>query len=201
LVCPAAATTIGEWFISELDRLGFLQYRDPAAAKAEIARLGWPGIFGETGTLFNADAEDLAEGGVPALLTTAEPFLLACGQSVGEVINDFTDDEYTISVRGQIVVIYTPDEQIRSGTEVGLLWGLAAARSFALENRLLVDAGSSERAFAVNGGNDLFVFYFTEELTLIYAHPSASASDGPYGPTEEAPWFGQPHDSGAAISR
>ncbi len=76
------------------------------------------------------------------------------------------------------------------------IWGLATARAFAILDGQLAAAGSPERVYAVNGGNDLCAFFLTPELfQIITADPDADASGGPYKPTEEYPWFGQPHDS------
>ena len=80
-----------------------------------------------------------------------------------------------------------------TGNELGLIWGLSMTRAFAIVDRLLKDAGSPERLYAINGGNDLFAFFLTPELhRIISAHPDAKPKDGPYKPTEKYPAFGQP---------
>jgi hypothetical protein len=68
-------------------------------------------------------------------------------------------------------------------------------RGFRIVDELLAAVGSSERVYAVNGGNDLFAFFLTPELhQTVMEHPEASPEGGPYKPTEDYPWFGQPHD-------
>jgi hypothetical protein len=66
-------------------------------------------------------------------------------------------------------------------------------RTFALINRLLTEARSPERIYAVGGGNDLFAFFLTPQLRdLVARHPDADPADEPYEPREEYPGFGQP---------
>jgi len=82
-----------------------------------------------------------------------------------------------------------------NGKEPGVIWGLAMTRGFRIVDQLLEAAGSPERLYAVNGGNDLFAFFLTPELhQIVSQHADADAKDGPYEPTEDYPWFGQPHE-------
>ena len=78
----------------------------------------------------------------------------------------------------------------------GLIWGLSAVRGFRIIDELLTAAGSPERAYAVNGGNDLCLMFLTSELhQVIMEHPEASLRDGPYILKEEYPSFGQPESA------
>ena len=82
-----------------------------------------------------------------------------------------------------------------NGKEPGLIWGLAMTRGFRIVDQLLEAAGSPESLYAVNGGNDLFALFLTPELhRIISGHPNAEGNDRPYKPTEDYPWFGQPHE-------
>jgi hypothetical protein len=66
-------------------------------------------------------------------------------------------------------------------------------RSFRIIDELLVAADSSERAYTVNGGNDLFVKFLTPELHLVIMdHPDALRHGGSDVLKEEYPQFGQP---------
>ena len=75
-------------FVSRLEQLGFFKYvneNEPVATKADFERQGWAAICGETGRLFHADAESLAEGGVGDFLREIETFLkklspIGCGR-------------------------------------------------------------------------------------------------------------------------
>lgn len=182
-------------FADRLESLGFFRYAPPtamASLKHDFRESGWTAVFGETGRLFNADAEDLAEGGVGEFLREIEPFLIGQGISLNQVEDEFSERGYWITVNGKPYTIYDTDELQRSDEQLGLFWGLSSARAFAIVNGLLEAAGSEERLYAVNGGNDLFGFFLTPALReTICGYLGVKPRDRPYVPTEEYPWFGQ----------
>ncbi|MHA3770833.1 hypothetical protein ACXR0O_04775 [Verrucomicrobiota bacterium sgz303538] len=162
--------------------------------RQDIHERGWPAIFEESHRLHFADAEDLAEGGVGEFLLRIRPFLTAQGVTFPEFEDEVAPDGYVIRIGETLYRIYDENEMGRdlTGGQPGLIWGLSMARAFGIVNDLLENAGSPERVYAVNGGNDLQAFFLTPELFhLITDHPEASSDYGPYVPEEEYPDFGQ----------
>jgi hypothetical protein len=187
-----------EAFAKKLEALGFLDFCPPGARaqfRSELVSQGWDAIFGESGRMFVADAEELAEGGVSEFVNELRPFLSAQGVKVPSLQDQF-GDEYFVLVDGARVKIWEKSEgrSEREQKKPGLVWGLSTVRTFELLNSWLKASGSKQRAFAVNGGNDLFVMFLTEDLDAAIANdPAASATDTPYTPVESYPWFGQRH--------
>ncbi len=185
-------------FVTRLEELGY--FRGLAADKAQALKQafeqkGWLALFSESHRLFMADAEDLAEGGVGQFLQEVSPFLTAHGVTLPEIEDDLSEKGYVVRVDDVPHAMYnaTELEWDSSGDEPGLTWGLATVRGFRIADELLAAAGSAERAYAINGGNDLFAIFLTPELyQVIMEHPDASRRDGPYVLKEEYPAFGQP---------
>ena len=154
-------------------------------------------IFSESHRFYHADAADLAKGGICAFIREIEPFLTTQGVRLPELRDEVSEKGYVVRVGGVSHKIYDAADlqQDTTGKEPGIIWGLAMTRGFAIVDQLLEAAGSPERLYAVNGGNDLFAFFLTPELyRIISGHPDAVAKDGPYKPTNEYPRFGQPHE-------
>src|SRR5262249_17603323 len=131
-------------FVSHLEALGFFKYVPPATAeseKREFQRIGWAAVFGETGRLFHADHEDLAEGGVGDYLRRIEPFLRRQGGLLEQVEDDCGDHGYWVTVNGRRYTVYDAAELGRSEEQLGLIWGLSGARAFAVVNELLGSVG------------------------------------------------------------
>lgn len=185
-------------FINKIESLGYFKglAEDKARTlKQEFEKSGWLAIFCESHRFFMADSEDLAEGGIGQLVEEVAPFLKAQGVTVPEVEDDITEDGYVVKVGGVAHPIYDSTEMTRdsSDKELGLMWGLSTVRGFRILDELLAKAGSAERAYGINGGNDLFLIFLTPELhQAIMEHPEAIPYDGPYILKEEYPWFGQP---------
>jgi len=185
-------------FAEALNNLGYskgLSLDEAKILQDKIGRRGWNGVFGNSLRLYPADAEDLAEGGVGNFIVSVKPFFRAEGVDLPDIEDNLTEDGYVIRVGNEINIIYDAAELKRetSKGEPGLIWGLSMARTFAILSKLLETAGSRERIYAVNGGNDLFAFFLTPELyEVIMNHPDACPADGPYSPTEKYPLFGQP---------
>lgn len=180
----------------DLEDLGFFRYTSPERASQNremILQLGWPGIFCESGRLFIADAEELAEGGVSAFVTEIALFLENQGVEVPPM-QDELGDEYVLLAGGERVPIWTRSEYQRELVgEPGLCWGCSAARTVQLINNWLERAGSAERAYGVEGGNDFAVIFLTTALyQRICDDADVSAHHGPYILTLDYPSFGQP---------
>ena len=169
------------YFADRLELLGFLKYAQPAAIvfiKQGFRERGWAGIYGDTGRLFPADAESLFEGGIGSFLHQIAPFLAGQGVQLEQVTEHYAEDGYWLIVNGCRHEIWTAKDQ-RSN------WSLSTVRTFELVNGLLESAGSRERMYAVNDGNDLFGFFLTPELkAIISGHPDYRIPDGPYLPTD-----------------
>jgi len=182
-------------FLHDLSALGFFRYTDPdllEKEKAAILRVGWEGIFGDNGRLCPADAEELAEGGVSALISEVAPFLEANGVAVPPLEDDL-GEEYFLIARDQRLTIWTRAEYDREDAgEPGLLWGLSAARTVMILNIWLEKVGSLERAYGVNGGNDFYVFFLTPELIArILRDAKPPRKSWPYAVDLRYPNFGQ----------
>ena len=178
-------------FTTKLEELGYFNGLSPAATqglKQEFDRKGWDALFEDSHRLFFADAENLAEGDVGKLLREASPFLTSQGVTLPAIEDDISGDGYVVKVGGIDFLIYDADE-----LQGDFFWALASVRGFGIINELLTAAGSKERAYAINGGNDLQLLFLTPELhQAIMEHPDASRRYGPYLLREEPPWFGQP---------
>lgn len=185
--------------LADLDALGFFRYTKPEDLERlqdTILKEGWAGVFGESGRLFFADAENLTEGGVSDFLSEVTPFLKEQGVKVPAIEDDF-GESYVLLAGEEKIPIWTREESQRElAGEPGLCWGLSATRTSQILNDWLIEAGSSERAYGVNGGNDFAVFFLTFELyARIRQDPEASAEYGPYVPDLHYPYFGQPHSA------
>ncbi len=194
----AEQTTMDPAFVDRLDRLGFFEYvsgTERDAAKRDLQNIGWAAVYGETGRLFPADAEALAEGGIGEFLREIQPFLASQGVTIKQIEDHFGEDGYSVSVNGKDHVIYDANELQRDEAQLGWTWGLATVRGFAIVNELLADTESNERLYAVNAGNDLFGFFLTPQLRdAVCDHPDATPRDRPYVPKDDHPWYGQEHD-------
>ncbi len=162
--------------------------------RAEIKDKGWPALFGESGRVFNADGLTLAKGGVRAFIEKLRPFLEAQGAKLPELKDDLKQESYTLLIDGAPLPIWTRDDLTRElGAQPGITSGLAAARSFALVNKLLEDAKSPERAYAIFSGAALSVMFLTDDLLAVMkADPWAVPRLMPYSLTTDFPFFGQP---------
>jgi hypothetical protein len=200
LLAACGKSNMNESFVTELDTHGYFTGLAPEKAqalKSDFRKQGWMAFFSDSHRFFHADAEDLAEGGICAFIRKVEPFLTAQGVRVPELQDEVTEKGYTVRVGGTPHLIYAAADLQRdsNGKEPGVIWGLAMTRGFRIVDQLLEVAGSPERLYAANGGNDLFAFFLTPELhQIVSQHPDADAKDGPYKPTEDYPWFGEPHE-------
>ena len=200
LLAGCSKSNMNESFVADLDTHGYFKSLAPEKAqalKADFRKQGWMAIFSESHRFHHADAEDLAEGGICAFIREIEPFLTAQGVRLPELKDEVSEKGYIVRVGGAPHTIYVAADLQRdsTGKEPGVIWGLAMTRGFRIVDQLLEAAGSPERLYAINGGNDLFALFLTPELhRIISGHPVADAKDGPYKPTEDYPWFGQPND-------
>lgn len=193
-------STENEKLLAELEELGFFRHANPKHLDRErnaILKQGWSGIFGENGRWFFADAEDLAEGGVAALITELGTFLKRQGVTIPELEDEFDPSEkYTLIAGKERFPIWTQSELAREASgEPGLIWGLSSTRTIQILNLWLERSSSSERAYGVHGGNDFAIYFLTPELySRISQDREASSRDSPYVPELKYPYFGQPQE-------
>ncbi len=186
----------GDVLLGQLEAQQFLKYAGPNADKvrAEIKDKGWPALFGDSGRVFGADGLTLAKGGVSKFIEKLRPFLEGQGVKVPELKDDLQQESYTLLVDGAPFPIWTKDDLTRElGAQPGITSGLAAARAFALVNKLLENAKSPERAYAIYSGAALSVMFLTDDLLAVMkADPVAVPKFMPYKLTTDFPFFGQP---------
>lgn len=196
LMTACARPEPGDALLRELEKKQFLKYAGANAEKvrSEIRQKGWPALFGDSGRVFNADGLSLAKGGVTAFIEKLRPFLEAQGVKIPALQDDLKQESYTLLIEGSPLPIWTRDDLTRElGSQPGITGGLAAARSFALVNKLLEDAKSPERAYAIYSGAALSVMFVTDELlAVIKADENAVPKFMPYRLTTDFPFFGQP---------
>ena len=186
----------GDVLLRQLEAKQFLKYAGQNADKvrAEIKDKGWPALFGDSGRVFGADGLTLAKGGVGRFIEKLRPFLEGQGVRIPDLKDDLQQESYTLLVDGAPFPIWTRNELARElGAQPGITAGLAAARAFALVNKLLENAKSPERAYAIYSGAALSVMFLTEDLLAIMkADPVAVPKFMPYRLTMDFPFFGQP---------
>jgi hypothetical protein len=139
--------------------------------------------------LFLLDAEDLAETGIreayESLLPELRKYVPQPAQ-IDEVIDNDTP-KYSVRCGTKEYVIYGPEP----GNESGNSWGRATFVFFRIVNDQL--AGSEYRFYAINGGNDLGGMFLTPAQARAAQDSLPYRRDWPYLPTDEPPWYGQPH--------
>jgi hypothetical protein len=196
LAVACAPPAPGDVLLGQLEAKQFLKYAGPNAdrLRAEIKEKGWPAIFGDSGRVFPADGLTLAKGGVSKFIEKLRPFLEGQGVKIPELKDDLQQESYTLMVDGAPFPIWTKEDLTRElGAQPGITSGLAAARAFALVNKLLENAKSPERAYAIYSGAALSVMFLTDDLLAVMkADPVAVPKFMPYRLTTEFPFFGQP---------
>src|SRR5262245_29685051 len=111
-------------FVAGLEARGFFRYLDAEgvpALKKEFDRIGWAAVVGQSGRMFHADAENLAEEGVVGFLEEVTPFLEGQGVPAFSATDEVTDTDYWVTVDGRRHVIFTSEEYGREHQEPGLL--------------------------------------------------------------------------------
>lgn len=200
MVCGLAAACSppapGDVLLRQLEAKQFLKYagQNTERMRAEIKDKGWPALFGDSGRVFGADGLTLAKGGVSKFIEKVRPFLEGQGVTVPVLKDDLNQESYTLIVDGAPFPIWTKDDLTRElGAQPGITSGLAAARAFALVNKLLENAKSPERAYAIYSGAALSAMFLTDDLLAIMkADPVAVPKYMPYRLTTDFPFFGQP---------
>jgi len=108
--------------------------------------------------MYNADAEDLAEGGIGELLEKMRPLHKNIGAN-SSIRDDKTSEKYDVVINDKRYSIFTA-ETIGSFDS----WEIAFVRFLNITNELLKNANSQERLYGMYGGNDGIVIFLTEDL-------------------------------------
>lgn len=156
---------------------------------------GWDALYDEHPRFYLADAENLTECGVADFMISLKPFLDRVGVTCA-ITDNWGDHDYTVTLSGEERLIWSQTElKVERDGRPGLTWGLGTVRTFALVNELLEAAETSERLYAINGGNDLAAIFLTPELKeVVCASSGFPFVDLPYTPIEsDDGWYGQPH--------
>ena len=109
---------------------------------------------------FHADAEELAEGGIPEFLEELREPLARLGAEL-------------------------PDDVAVAETDLDT-WAQAPIDAFCAVNAALERAGSDERLYALYGGNDLFALLLTDALRDQF-HATEPPRERPYIPLPDDP--------------
>lgn len=156
----SSQNTIGS-LLNKLEETGYYKYIDSSKiGEVKKASLDAEYVFGweDSGRDFSTDAESLAEGGISEFYNSIKEFMKKQNVDIVE-IEDFSDKGYTIQINGEKYVIYN-EEELNSKD----IWQLSTIRSFAIINKLLKDANSSERLYILYGGNDLRGVFLTDDM-------------------------------------
>jgi len=135
------------------------------------------------------DAEDLAEQGIGKAYERLLPELgkhVAQPAEVQEVIDDDLRS-YAVRCNGEEHLIYSSNEP-NSERES---WGRATYFFFQVVNSQLTTTGV--RFYAINGGNDLFGMFLSQEHAQAVRAGLPRKADWPYLPEFGEPWWGQSH--------
>lgn len=168
-------------FRAELKRLGFDRYR-PYAKDIFRYELEWlpeqewlaalddetepPGFpfYHASGRLHQADAEDLAEGGIAKQLSRLRGLLRLLGVPEFRVSQEVEPD-YVVTIDGVPYTVWTRAEVRDPFLDH---WGVATAATLQILNDLLETAGSQERAYSYAGGHDLHIVFLTPDMFDLY---------------------------------
>lgn len=166
-----------------IDRLkGLWGIRPPASSVAPVSPLDYDKAI-------CLDAESLAEQGILTAYRELLPQLEKYSAPPIEVIETFDHDGlgYTVAAAGRQFVIW---EVLENGKQNSDGWERATVAFFQIVNASL-DA-STHRFYAINGGNDLFGMFLTEQEAAAARQAIARRSDWPWSPDDRVPYYGFP---------
>lgn len=139
------------------------------------------------GQRFLADAESLGQCGISSFLRyednetkrmlnkqSVEGFLESQNVIINISDENAETDGYHITINGCNYEIYSEEELNEDW------WKLSSVRCFSIINKLLREAGSRERIYALNEGNDQMTIFLTEDMyNMIKACHSLSEKSKP----------------------
>lgn len=161
---------------------GFFAHNPSAASCRDRIAVDAASLWAcDSGRLFHADAEGLAEGfALTFLKEEVGPLLNKLGCPVEGAADSPESDTYAIEIDGRHYPILDDRESDESWTE-------ASDNVLALLNDLLKRAGSAERAFGLYGGEDLHVVFLSLELyARIRSEPTIIDREKPWERASDA---------------
>jgi hypothetical protein len=182
-----------ERLVDHLIALGYLQYTPPSdvqAARRELVEsLSNAGLDTEWDERcvardrrsYPADNEDLAEGGLGEVILLMKGVLEAEGVRLASVEDEAQGERYDLLLDGRRFCVYDGAATM-DGVE---LWVTATRRLLEIVSELLQAAGSEERLYGINGGNDGRCILLTEKMYALLRSPALQldASAMPYPPS------------------
>jgi len=180
--------------VDKLEALGFFAFDDkPEKEIQRIRRSGYEALVTcKSNRVLLTDPEDLAEGGVGALMAKLEQFFDAMNIELPEVTDELGEDRYFVNIDGKVHPILTPKDFKDERSKPGLLWGKAAYRTADAINGLLKKAKLKERIYAYGSDNYLCYLLLTPEMfNAIIKDSSYDATDGLFEIKDEYPGFGR----------
>ncbi|MFB9245122.1 hypothetical protein IV454_22245 [Massilia antarctica] len=135
------------------------------------------------------DAESLAEQGILTSYSELLPRLKEYSAAPLEVTEVQSNDGlgYTVEAGGRQFVIW---EVLESGKQNNDGWERATVAFFQIVNASL--EASTYHFYAINGGNDLFGMFLTEQEFIAARQAIARRSDWPWLPDDRLPHYGFP---------
>jgi len=142
--------------------------------------------------IIHLDAESLAEQGILAAYTNLSVHLAPYAPTPLEVTEVMDSDGlgYTVHAGEQRFVIW----EVNNGAQNDDGWERATVAFFQIVNARL--GNSSHRFYALNGGNDLFGIFLTEEEFAAARLAIPKRSDWPWMPDSAQPHDGFPVEEG-----
>ncbi|OEZ56928.1 hypothetical protein [Duganella sp. HH105] len=166
-----------------IDRLkGLLGVGQPAPSAVPVSPLDYDqAIF--------LDAESLAEQGILSAYRELLPRLEKYTATPLEVIETLSNEGlgYTVAAGDRQFVIWEVLEDGKQNTDG---WERATVAFFQIVNASL--KASPHYFYALNGGNDLFGMFLTEQEAAAARHAIAKRSDWPWSPDDKLPHYGFP---------
>ncbi|ELX12406.1 hypothetical protein Jab_1c10020 [Janthinobacterium sp. HH01] len=135
------------------------------------------------------DAESLAEQGILSAYRQLLPSLEKYSATPLEVIETLSNEGlgYTVAADGRQFVIWEVLENGKQNTDG---WERATVAFFQIVNASL--NASTHHFYALNGGNDLFGMFLTEQEAAAARQAIANRSDWPWSPDDKLPHYGFP---------
>jgi hypothetical protein len=161
--------------LSQLDALGYFEYDDDEGRAWALEEALRTGVWYNEGSsrVTWGDAEAIAEWGACSFLTRISPIVERFG--VPPITCEQPPlppgpSDYSITVNGTPYFIYTMDPDLASNP----LWVAAPARTFAIVEQLLREAGAREHIYTPRGeiAQSHSALFLTEEMhRLVNSHP------------------------------
>jgi len=147
----------------KLERLGYFDHMPPdrkALCFNECLAGGTP--YGEScARVLDADAEDLAEGGIASLCRRAAPLLASFGAGSAIPNQTYHLDRYTVTIdNGRVITIFDP----YTTSDRLAVWQRASLLAQAILDLRLAHTSATDRFYTVYFANDQLFVLLTPEM-------------------------------------